>query len=125
MVKMSIQIENKTSHKIRETVNTLLEISRENNTPLWRDMARRISESRQGYADLNVGKISKMCNDGDIIVVPGKVLGSGYLEKKVKISAMDASEKALKKIKASGSEFVSLVELAKEVPDGKNLKIMR
>ena len=108
-----------------ETVETLLKLSRENQSPLWRDIAKRLSETRQNYADLNVGKISKMCKDGDIVVVPGKVLGSGYMEKKLKISALDVSEKAMKKIKDSGSEFVFLADLAKENPEPKNLKIMR
>ncbi|EQB68199.1 MAG: 50S ribosomal protein L18e [Candidatus Thermoplasmatota archaeon] len=125
MVKMSIQAERKTSPKIMETVETLLKLSRENQSPLWRDIAKRLSETRQNYADLNVGKISKMCKDGDIVVVPGKVLGSGYMEKKLKISALDVSEKAMKKIKDSGSEFVFLADLAKENPEPKNLKIMR
>ncbi|MHB1439643.1 MAG: 50S ribosomal protein L18e [Cuniculiplasma sp.] len=125
MVKMSIQMERKTSLKIMETVKTLLEVSRENQSPMWRDVARRLSETRQNYADLNVGKISRLCKDGDVVVVPGKVLGSGYMEKKVRISALDVSEKAMKKIKESGSEFISLLDLARESPEPKNIKIMR
>jgi large subunit ribosomal protein L18e len=125
MVKMSIQIERKTSLKIRETVESLLEISRENNSSLWRDVAKRLSETRQNYADLNVGKISKLSKDGDIIVVPGKILGSGYMEKKVKLAALEVSDKAMKKIKDSGSEFIQLIELAKQMPQATNIKIMR
>ena len=125
MVKMSIRSERKTSVRLKDIINTLLEISRENNSQIWRDMATRLSESKSKYADLNVSKISKFSTDGDVIVVPGKVLGGGYLERKVKISAPFVSEKAMLKIKESGSEFISLVDLAKENPKGTNLKIMR
>ncbi|MCL4322879.1 MAG: 50S ribosomal protein L18e [Candidatus Thermoplasmatota archaeon] len=122
---MSIQVERKTSPKIKETVKTILELSRENQSPLWRDIAKRLSETRQNYADLNVGKISKLCKDGDIVVVPGKVLGSFFAVGKVKISALDISEKAMRKVKESGSEFIPLQDLAKENPEPKNIKIMR
>ncbi len=125
MVKMSIKGDRKTSEQLKDVINSLLEISRESNSALWRDVARRLSETRSNYADLNVSKISKLSAEGETIVVPGKVLGSGYLEKKVRISAPFISAKALTKIKESGSEFIPIVDLAKEKPDGKNIKIMR
>ncbi len=125
MVNMSIKAERKTSAQLKDVINSLLEISRESNSALWRDIAKRLSETRQNYADLNVSKISKFSTDGETIVVPGKVLGGGYLEKKVRIAAPFVSEKALTKIKDSGSEFISIVDLAREKPDGKNIKIMR
>lgn len=56
--------------------------------------------------------------------IAGKVLSSGDLEKKVKIVAWSASEKAVEKIKKAGGEFVPVVEEIKKNPELKNLKVL-
>ncbi len=69
--------------------------------------------------EVNMSRIEKYANDGETIVVPGKVLGSGILSKKVTIAAYTASEGAIAKIEASGSKFVSLKEYISKKPDTK------
>ncbi len=125
MVKMSIKTSNKTDLNLRETVDHLNKVSRENQTPLWRDIAERLAGSRKNYASINIGKISKLAEDGDTVIVPGKVLGGGYVEKKIRVSALSISEKALKKMAEAGGEFIPLDVMADKEPKGTNLKIMR
>ncbi|MGP6207553.1 50S ribosomal protein L18e [Cuniculiplasma sp. SKW3] len=125
MVKMSLKTSNKTDLNVKETVEHLNAVSRENQTPLWRDIAERIGGPRKNYASINIGKISKVCNDGDTVVVPGKILGGGYVEKKLKLSALYISEKALRKISEAGGEFIPLKAIADKIPKGTNVKIMR
>ncbi|MCL4344888.1 MAG: 50S ribosomal protein L18e [Candidatus Thermoplasmatota archaeon] len=125
MVKMSIKTSNKTDSNVKETVEHLNAVSRENQTPLWRDIAERIAGSRRNYASINIGKISKLCNEGDTVVVPGKILGGGYVEKKLKVSALYISEKALRKMSEAGGEFIPLDAIADREPKGTNLKVMR
>jgi large subunit ribosomal protein L18e len=121
---MSLKTQRKTSYVLKDTVDELGKISRESKSALWRDIAIRLTRPSRVMSQVNLGKISKMISDGETIVIPGKVLGNGYFNKKITISALYASESALKKIKDSGSQFISLRDLATENPKGSNLKII-
>lgn len=125
MVTMSLTAEKKTSKYLKDTISTLNTISRENNAPFWRDIAVRLTGGDRRKAEINVGKIGRLSNDGETIVVAGSVLGSGYFDKKVTVSALKISDKAREKITESGSVFKTLEELAAENPKGTNLKILR
>ena len=62
--------------------------------------------------------------ENETIIVPGKVLGSGILNHKLIISAYQFSEQALDKLEKSGAKIVPLLELSKEKPDGKKIRII-
>ncbi len=121
---MSIKSNNKESTVLKETVDELLKVSRESSSVFWRDVAKRINSRRKSYANVNVGKIDKIARDGDIIVVPGSLLGSGYFERKVTIAALRASRGAIQKLSESGAEFKSLVDVAHENPKGTGIRIV-
>lgn len=109
---------------MKDTVDELGKISRESKSALWRDIAYRLTRPSRVMSQVNLGRISKLISDGETIVIPGKVLGNGYFDKKITIAALSASESALKKIKVSGSKFLSLTDLATENPNGKGIKII-
>lgn len=122
---MSIKADKKTSSEITETIDTLLRVSRESNFSMWRDIARRLSGGKQRYASINVGKLNDISKEGEILIVPGSVLGEGKLTKKVVIAGLRASRTALDKISSSGSTFKKLKDLASENPKPSNARIMR
>ena len=122
---MSLNGKNKDSNEIADTINTLVKISRENGSAMWRDIADRLSGGGRRYASINVGKINKLSNDGDVVIVPGSVLGSGIINKKVTLSALRISKSAMQKLQKSGSSFKSIREFAAENPKLKNPKILR
>ncbi|HLH86263.1 MAG TPA: 50S ribosomal protein L18e, partial [Thermoplasmataceae archaeon] len=110
---------------LKNTVDELLKISRESGSTFWRDIAERLVEGKHRLASTNLGKIEKLSSDGDTIVIPGTVLGSGYFNRKATLSSLRVSSSAFRKIKESGSTFKNLVDLARENPKGTNLKILR
>jgi len=122
---MSIRSDEKESPYLKSTIERLLQISRENNSALWRLIAEKMSSSRSRYADVNLSKIDRIAKEGEVLVVPGTVLGSGHLSKNVTIAAFRFSKKAVDKAKNSGSTIKSLVELAQDNPKGKDIRIMR
>ncbi len=122
---MSIKADRKTSPEVEETIDTLLKVSRESESPVWRDIAKRLSGGRRRYASINVGKLNELSEEGDILIVPGSVLGEGKLTKKVVIAGLKASDTALEKISSSGSTFKKLIDLALENPKPVNVRIMR
>lgn len=122
---MSLETHRKSSPAMKETIEKLITISRDNQSAFWRDIAERLTGGRRRYSAINVGKISKLANDGETVVVAGAVLGSGFIDKKVTVSALSISENARKKLEENGSTFKSLNELAAENPKGSNLRILR
>ena len=122
---MSRKISSKENPELKETVNQLLQISRENGSVFWRDIAKRLMKPKSSYSRTNVGKIEYETTDGETVVVAGYVLGTGYMKRKVTVSALKASPQAMKKMTDGGSRYVTLVELAKENPKGTNIRILR
>lgn len=90
---------------------------------LWNDVAEKLSRSRRQRVEVNVANIERHAKDGDTIVVPGKVLGTGILNKKVTVAAWRFSPSAETKIKAKGN-ILTIQELMKKSPKGSNVRIM-
>lgn len=87
--------------------------------PIWFATLKYLSKSSSMRPSVNIGKISKLTKEGDVVLVPGKVLGSGVITHKITVGAYSFSEKAFWKIQKAGGNALSLVEFIKNFPDGK------
>ena len=79
---------------------------------------------RRNRREVNVHKIDKHTGEGDVVVVPGKVLGDGRLRHKVDVAAFCFTEGAEKKIKEAGGKTMSIIELVETNPKGSKIKLM-
>jgi large subunit ribosomal protein L18e len=93
-------------------------------TPVWKDLAKRLSKPRKSRAAVNVGRIGKLSKKGDIIAVPGKVLGDGLIEHVITVGALEFSGSARSKIEKAGGKAISLAELLEKNPEGKKVRIV-
>lgn len=91
--------------------------------PFWKQVARILKKPTRNQPAVNVSKIERYASD-KIIVIPGKILGTGRINKKVTVAAWSASEKAKQKITAAGGSIISLIECNKKYADGKKLIII-
>ena len=114
---------NKTDPKIERLIGDLKQASRERSAPLWRDIAQRLEKPRRHYAEVNLSKINRYSAANDTIVVPGKVLSAGAIEKPVTIAALGFSKRAVEKISPHG-KCVSIEDLMKANPKGSGVKII-
>jgi large subunit ribosomal protein L18e len=89
------------------------------------EVAKLLAMPRRKRITKNLEEIDKECKDGEKILVPGKVLGSGNLTKKIKIVALSVSKDAEEKIKKAKSEFVSIAEEIKKNQKLNELRILR
>jgi large subunit ribosomal protein L18e len=117
--KISKRIYNK---KNPEVVDTIVHAKKNNN---WLDVARTLSRSTREYSSINLREIDKDSKEGETIAVLGKVLGTGNLNKKLRICALSFSESAKEKIKNSKSDAISLIEEIKKNPSAKGVKIIK
>jgi large subunit ribosomal protein L18e len=101
---------------IRKLENTKIKI--------WRVIAETLKKARRKRVGTNIGKINRVTEDGDVIVVPGKVLGTGYLDRKITIGALAWSERAEKIVNDAGSKLMNLEQMMEEYPNGSNVRII-
>ena len=116
---------NKTNPELVATIDSLKAKTRETEAAIWRDIALRLENPRKNWAEANLSKIERYAKEGETIVVPGKVLAAGRIDKKVTVAAYSFSEAAAKAIVAAGGKTLTFEELAKANPKGSGVRIMR
>ncbi|MEF8833048.1 MAG: 50S ribosomal protein L18e [Candidatus Thermoplasmatota archaeon] len=119
-----MSIEEKTNPNLISLIQELKDQAREKEAPIWRDVAERLEKPSKHWAEVNLSSIERNVEEGDTIVVPGKVLGAGILKKEVTIGAFKASRSAEEGIAEAGGEVMNLRELAERKPEGSGIKIM-
>jgi len=113
----------KSNTQLLMLIQTLLEKGYKAQAPIWVAVAKRLAKPARRLVEVNVYKINKLTSDGDIVVVPGKVLGTGDLDHKVTVSAFKFSESARAKISEKGSA-ITIEELVEKNPKGTSVRIM-
>lgn len=115
----------KTNPQINQLIKILKEKARQEEAPLWRDLARRLEKSTRSQTEVNLSRINRYTSDDEIVLVPGKVLGSGALDHKVQVAALDFSQKAEDKITSAGGKCLDITLLMEENPTGSGVKIIK
>ncbi|GAB7017099.1 50S ribosomal protein L18e [Methanogenium cariaci] len=115
----------KTNPRYSALISDLKEMSRANGANVWREIANRLESPSNNYAEVNISKINRYAQDGDIVLVPGKVLGSGVLDQKVSVAAIRFSGAAEEKITGADGVCMTIEELVQQNPEGKKVRILR
>jgi large subunit ribosomal protein L18e len=93
----------KTNPMLISLIHELKKHANENDAPIWKDIALRLEKPSRNWAEVNLDRISKYVLESETALVPGKVLSTGTLTKKIPIAAWAFTEKALEKIKKAGT----------------------
>lgn len=91
----------------------------------WLKVGQIISTPRRSRVSINLDEINRRSEDGEIILIPGKVLSQGEINKKIKIVALGFSESAKEKLNKEKIDFKTIVEEIKLNPEGKKIKILK
>jgi len=114
----------KTNPVLLELIQELKKQSNENDVAIWKDIALRLEKPSKNWPEVNLDRISKYILDKETALVPGKVLSNGNLTKKISIAAWSFSEKSQEKIKKAGGKCITIGELLKNNPKGKDIRIL-
>jgi large subunit ribosomal protein L18e len=114
-----------TNPELIQLISLLKKESREKQAGIWLDIAEYLSKSRSQRVAVNLSKINRNTKRADMVVVPGKILGSGSINHTVTVASFGASEKAKAKLVAAKAKYVSIPELLQKNPKGANVKIIR
>ncbi len=110
--------------RIKELIKKLNKLSREKEVNIWSDIANRLNKTTKQYSEVNVSKLNRNTDDKEQVIVPGKVLGAGRLDKELTVASLSFSEQAKEKIKETGGEPISIEELMEKNPEGSGIKII-
>jgi len=112
-----------TNQVLFDTIRDLRKLSIKTGVAVWGAVADKLSTSASQRSQVNVSKIEKFANEGDVVIVPGKLLGDGVISKKVTVVAFSASESAVEKITAAKGKFVEIRDFIAKKPESK-IKIL-
>jgi large subunit ribosomal protein L18e len=114
-----------TNPQLIEVISLLRKTSKEQDAPIWADVADYLARTRSQRVVTNLSSVNRNSEKADTVIVPGKVLASGALDHSVTIAAFEASDSAKAKIGAAKSKYMSIKELVAENPKGSKVKIIR
>lgn len=115
------KIESRSSTKTNKILAESITLIKKKNAEYAKHLAMPIKK----WAELNLDQIDRATKDGDSVFIPGKVLSSGKISKKIKIVAWKASEKAVEKMNEAKVDFVLISEEIKKNPELKNLRLLK
>lgn len=110
----------KTNNLLLELVTELKKTSTSKKANIWKVVAEELLKPTRQMREVNIDKINRLTKENEIIVIPGKILGTGNLDHKVTISAFNFSESARKKL----GNVLSIQELLKKNPKGTGVRII-
>lgn len=108
-------------HRNPEQLKALRKAYSKSKARIWREVKELVEK---GGRAVNLDRIDRSTSEGDKVVVPGKVLGSGTLGHKVVIGAVSFSEGARREIEEAGGKALKLDEFLKKFKDGSGVKLI-
>ncbi len=113
-----------TNTQLVELITALKKKANSDESHLWRRIAYDLEKPSRQRREVNLSRINRYAKDNETIVVPGKVLSSGELKIRTTIAAWQFSKQAIQKISKSDSKAITIMDLLKENPKNKRIRIL-
>lgn len=113
-----------TNPVMQKLIEELKKTSNTEKTGIWKKIAQDLEKPTRIRRSVNLSKINRYSKAKETIIVPGKVLGSGELDHELTIAAFSFSEGAKQRITKSKGKPITIIELMKQNPKGKDIKII-
>ena len=114
----------KTNPNITKLIKSLKDNSYMEEAPIWKDVARRLERSTRRQAEVNLSQLNRYTSTDEFVLVPGKILGSGKLDHKIQVAAVNFSASAKEKIETIGGECIAITQLMEKNPKGSGVRII-
>ncbi len=114
-----------TDPNLQALIVELRRTSEKNKVGIWREVAKYLSVHSRKRTATNLSTVNKYSKEGEIIIIPGKLLGSGNIDHKITVSAWGTSASAKEKLLKAGGNYLPIPQLIKKYPKGNNIRILR
>ena len=111
------------NNQVQALIRELKTASATNDADVWHAIACDLERPTRSMPIVNLSKLARFTKQGEVVVVPGKVLGDGELSHTLTVAALSFSGSASQKLSASKSSMLTIQELLKKDPKGKNVRI--
>lgn len=105
-------------------IELLRKQANEQKVNLWRRIADDLEMPTRSRREVNLFRINIHTKDNEMVIVPGKVLGTGDLQHKVTVAAFNFSQSAVEKIKRANGICLTIPEMLQKNPKGQNVRII-
>ena len=109
-----------TNYQLQELLSKLEVVD----SRFWKRVVKDLKKPSRQRRKVNVYKIDKFAREGEMVIVPGKVLSVGEINKKVDVAAFQFSESAKSKIEQAKGTAITISELFEKNPEGKKVRIL-
>lgn len=93
-------------------------------SPIWQRVGTDLNRSTRARRNVNVSRLARHTKPDEIVVVPGKVLGSGNIAHALTIAAFDFSSGARTQIENAKGTCITIRELFEKNPKGQKVRII-
>ena len=115
----------KSNNILRSQAVMLERKGRKGKSPFWRDAAKHLGAPKSTETVVNISRLSRVGDGKAPVLVPGKVLGTGSLDKKLIVGAFTFSSSARTKIEKAGGEAIGIEEFVSRYPDGSGVLLVK
>lgn len=113
-----------TNEQLQSLVVDLKRQSYQENANIWRRVVSDLEKSTRSRRVVNISRLNRFTEENEVVVVPGKVLGSGTINHSITIAAFAFSGNAKEQIEKAKGKCLTIKELAKQNPKGKDVRII-
>jgi large subunit ribosomal protein L18e len=122
---MAKQKTEKANPQFQLLIEKLKAYAREHQADVWKEVARRLEAPSNNYAKVNLSHLNRHTNSGDVVVIPGKVLGAGSIDHPISVGALNFSANARLKLLAASGTVMTIDEILDGFPKGSNVRVIR
>jgi len=109
---------------LSDAISNVRNAYKKSKAPIWLAVGDMLEKRGSRRVEVNLSRIAKHTQTGSIVVVPGKVLGSGTIDHKVTLCAFSLSQNAAKKVIDAGGKILSIKEFVEKFPEGSKVTII-
>ena len=113
-----------TNPVLQELVQSLRKESTSSKTQLWDRLADDLEKPTRQRRVVNVSRLARYTKPNEMVVVPGKVLGSGKIPHSIIVAALSFSAGAKERIEQAKGKVLTIDQLLKQKPKVQNLRII-
>ncbi len=114
----------RTDQTVQRMARDLKKASRSSGAPIWSRLAKLALKPTRARRTVNVNRLAGLTKQDDVVVVPGKVLGTGTISHGITLCPFSISAAAAGKIRGAGGRVVGFDEVIQKSPTGRGVALL-
>jgi len=113
-----------TNQQLVSLISDLKKHSYSQKADLWKRIANDLEKPSRSRRVVNLSRLNRFTKENEVVIVPGKVLGSGSISHSVVVAAFSFSQNAKEQIEKAKGKCLFIEELLKQNPKGKDVRVI-